>query len=145
MKNRQKKSKNKHKNKKTLDHDKTFSVPEIVAEPKTEKERKRKILEVNREKNETDPISYNQQGINGLRLVCSADLDFEIRGLLMKAFDPLVAHGSDAQNPTDRSTGIRGEIDLRAGRPRGTAARQQRTNGAAEQWGNEMTKQTQFR
>ena len=54
MKNRQKKSKNKHKNKKTLDHDKTFSVPEIVAEPKTEKERKRKILEVNREKNETD-------------------------------------------------------------------------------------------
>ena len=49
-------------------------------------------LDEREKNNQTNPISNNPQRINGLRLVCSADLDFEIRGLLMKASDPLVAH-----------------------------------------------------
>ena len=67
-----------------------------------------------REKNdETNPISYNPQGINGLRLV-SGTVD-----------------GPAQQNLTDRSSWIRGHRPKGA-RRRGTATGRQRTIGTAK-------------
>jgi len=51
---RQKILKNTSKNEKTLNDNKTFTVPKIVDEPKTKEEKKRKILAINRENNETN-------------------------------------------------------------------------------------------
>ena len=54
MEKRQKKSRNRHKNKKTHNDDKTFSVPKVVAKLRNKLAKKMKVLEVNRQKNETD-------------------------------------------------------------------------------------------
>ena len=60
---------------------------------------------------QTKPISYNQQGINGLRVVSST------------------VGRSDRQNPTDRTGGGQEHLCLRAGAPE----EQQGNNGLSEQ------------
>ena len=77
---------------------------------------------------ETNPISHNSQGINGLQRVSST---------------------AGSANLTDRSSSIRADTDLRVG-ARGTATGQRRTIAAANQpdsrsnGSSEMTKQSQF-
>ena len=53
MEKRQQNKKIRNKSKKPIKDDSTFSTPKIVAEPKTEKEKKAKIRQINKEKNET--------------------------------------------------------------------------------------------
>ena len=52
MEKRQQNKKNKNKSKKPINDDSTFSTPKIVVEPKTERAKKAKNRQVNREKNE---------------------------------------------------------------------------------------------
>jgi len=71
MKKRQVNKKNRHKMKKPVKDDSTFSTPNIVAEPKTQKEKDDKIRQVNREKNE---IFLETKHLVSIQKLSSVDL-----------------------------------------------------------------------
>lgn len=71
MKKRQENKKNRNKKEKPIKDDSTFSTPKIVAEPKTEKEKKDKIRHVNREKNE---LFLEERYLDSIQKLSSFDL-----------------------------------------------------------------------
>lgn len=71
MKKRQQNKDNRNKNKKLIKDNSTFSTPKIVAEPKTEKGKKAKIRQVNKEKNELHlEVTY----LDNIQKLSSVDL-----------------------------------------------------------------------
>ena len=71
MKKRQENKKNRNKKEKPKKDNSPFSVPEIVAEPKTEKEKKDKIRQINRQNNEVD---LERKYLDNIQKLSSIDL-----------------------------------------------------------------------
>ena len=71
MKKRQQNKENRNKIKKLIKDDSTFSTPKTVAEPKTEKAKKTKTDQVNREKNE---LHLEETYLDNIQKLSSVDL-----------------------------------------------------------------------
>ena len=71
MRKRQENKKNRNKKEKPVKDDSTFSIPNIVAEPKTQKEKDDKTRQVNREKNE---IYLEAKYLDSIQKLSSTDL-----------------------------------------------------------------------